>query len=36
MVSFLQVAAEKKDTIFGVARKMFSPSYFVTALQVFN
>ena len=32
MVSFLQLAAEKKDTIFGVARKFFGPSYFVTAL----
>ena len=32
MVSFLQLAAEKKDTIFGAARKFFGPSYFVTAL----
>ena len=36
MVSFLQLAcmsaAEKKDTIFGAARKIFGPSYFVMAL----
>ena len=25
------MAAEKKDTIFGAARKFFGPSYFVTA-----
>ena len=32
MVSFLQLAAEKKDTIFGVARQFFGPSYFVATL----
>ena len=32
MGSFLQLAAEKKDTIFGAARKNFGPSYFVMAL----
>ena len=31
MVSFPQLPAVKKDTIFGVARKFFGPSYFVTA-----
>ena len=32
MVSFSQLPAVKKDTIFGAARKFFSPSFFVTAL----
>ena len=32
MVSYLQLAAEKKYTIIGAARKNFGPSYFVTAL----
>ena len=32
MVVFLQPAVEKKDTIFGMARKLFGPSYFLTAL----
>ena len=32
MVSFSQLPAVKKDTIFGAARKMFGPSYFVKAL----
>jgi hypothetical protein len=32
MVSFSQLPAVKKDTIFGAARKNFGPSYFVTAL----
>ena len=32
MVGFLQLAAEKKDTIFGAARTFFGPYYFVTAL----
>ena len=32
MVSFSQLPAVKKDTIFGAARKIFGPSYFVTAL----
>ena len=32
MVSFSQLSAVKKDTIFGAARKIFGPSYFVTAL----
>ena len=31
-VSFSQLPAVKEDTIFGVARKFFGPSYFVTAL----
>ena len=31
MVSFSQLPAVK-DTIFGAARKLFGPSYFVTAL----
>ena len=33
MVSFSQLPAVKKDTIFGAARKMFGPSYFVTAFS---
>ena len=33
MVSFSQLPAVKKDTIFGAARKNFGPSYFVTALE---
>ena len=33
MVSFSQLPAVKKYTIFGVARKIFGPSYFVTALM---
>ena len=32
MVSFSQLPAVKKDTIFGPAKKVFGPSYFVTAL----
>ena len=32
MVSFSQLPAVKKDTIFGAASKLFGPSYFVTAL----
>jgi hypothetical protein len=32
MVSFSQLPAVKKDTIFGSARKIFDPSYFVTVL----
>ena len=32
MVSFSQLPAVKKDTIFGAARKFLGPSYFVTAL----
>ena len=31
--SFLQLAAEKKDSKNGAARKFFGPSYFVTALE---
>ena len=33
MVSFSQLSAVKKDNIFGAARKIFSPSYFVAALS---
>ena len=33
MVSFSQLPAVKKDTIFGAARKKFGPSFFVTALE---
>ena len=33
MVPFSQLPAVKKDTIFGAARKIFGPSYFVTALD---
>ena len=33
---FLQLAAEKKDTIFGAARKTFGHSYFETALSQQN
>ena len=32
MVSFSELPAVKKDIIFGAARKIFGPSYFVTAL----
>ena len=35
MVSFSQLPAVKRDTILGAARKIFGPSYFVTALVVF-
>ena len=31
--NFLAVQPYKKDTIFGAARKIFGPSYFVTALH---
>ena len=34
MVSFSQLPAVKKDTIFGAARKFFGPSYFVMALEI--
>ena len=34
MVSFSQLLAVKKDTIFVAARKIFGPSYLVTALVV--
>ena len=34
MVSFSQLPAVKKDTIFGAAGKFFEPSYFVTALRM--
>ena len=34
MVSFLTAGSWEKDTIFGAARKIFSPSYFVTALTL--
>jgi hypothetical protein len=34
MVSFSQLPAVKKDTIFGAGRKIFGPSYFVTALAM--
>ena len=33
MVSFCQLPAVKKDTMFGAARKNFGPSYFMTALD---
>ena len=32
MVSFFTAGNWEKDTIFGAARKIFGPSYFVTAL----
>jgi len=32
-VSFSQLPAVKKDTIFGAARKIFGPSYFMMALD---
>ena len=35
MMSFLQLAAEKKYSINGAARNFFGPSYFVTALEHF-
>ena len=31
-MSFSQLSTVKKDTIFGAARKIFDPTYFVTAL----
>jgi hypothetical protein len=31
---FLQLAAEKMDSKNGAARNFFSPSYFVTALEI--
>ena len=34
MVSFSQLPAVKKDTIFVAARKIFGLSYFVTALAI--
>ena len=34
MVSFSQLPAVKKDIILGEARKIFDPSYFVTALEI--
>ena len=34
MVSFSQLPAAKKDTIFGSARNFFGPSYFVMALAL--
>ena len=33
-MSFSQLVAVKKDIIFGAARKIFSPSFFVTALAL--
>ena len=33
MVSFFTAGSWEKDTIFGAARKIFGPSYFVTVLQ---
>ena len=33
LVSFSQLTAVKKPTIFGAARKIFGPSYFVTVLR---
>ena len=36
MVSFSQLPAVKKDTIFVAARKIFGPSYFVMALTWFQ
>ena len=33
MVSFSQLPAVKKDTIFDAGRKFFGPSYFVMALM---
>ena len=33
MTSFSQLPAAKKDTVYGAARKIFVPSYFVTALH---
>ena len=33
---FFSAASYKKDTIFGAARKIFGPSYFVTALEHFE
>ena len=34
MVSFSQLPAVTKDTIFGAARNFFGPSYFVMALAI--
>ena len=31
-MSFFELAAEKKTSFFGATRKIFGPSYFVTAL----
>ena len=36
MVSFSQLPAVKKDTIFSAARKFVGPSYFVTALVAYT
>ena len=37
MVSFSQLTdVNKKDTIFGAARKIFGPSYFMTTLEDFE
>jgi hypothetical protein len=36
MVSFSQLPAVKKDTIFGAVRKIYDPSYFVMALGHIN
>ena len=33
-MSFFTAGSWEKDTIFGAARKIFVPSYFVTALAV--
>ena len=35
MVSFFTAGSLEKDTIFGAARNIFAPSYFVMALGVF-
>ena len=35
MVSFSQLPAVEKDTIFAAFKKIFEPSYFVTALSNF-
>jgi hypothetical protein len=34
MVSFSQLPAVKKTTIFGAARQHFGPSYFVMTLEI--
>ena len=36
MVPFSLLTAVKKDTIFGTARKIFGPSYFMTTLEDFE
>ena len=36
LIFFSQLPAVKKDTIFGAAQTNFRPSYFVTALAIFN